>query len=56
MLILEIAIQYTPSVAMFAAAGKKKEAAAKVDLPGWYGLDRKKWLGPVLRTAMSLTI
>ena len=56
MLILEIAIQYTSSVAMFAAAGKKKEAAPKVDLSSWYGPDRKKWLGPILRTAMSLTI
>ena len=45
-LTLEIATQYTPSVAMFAAAGKKKEAAAKVDLSGWYTRDRKKWLGP----------
>ena len=30
---------------MFAAARKKKEAAPKVDLSGWYGPDRKKWLG-----------
>ena len=45
-LTLEIAIQYTPSVAMFAAAGKKKEASPKVDLSGWYRPDRKKWLGP----------
>ena len=48
-LTLEIATQYTlsQSVAMFAAAGKKKTAAApKVDLTGWYGPGRKKWLGP----------
>ena len=45
-LALEIATQDTPSVAMFAAAGKKKEAAPKVDLSGWNGPDRKKWLGP----------
>ena len=45
-LILEIAIKYTPSFAMFAAAGKKKEAAPKADLSGWYGPDRKKSLGP----------
>ena len=46
-LTLEIATQYTPSpsVAMFAAAGKTA-AAPKVDLTGWYGLDRKKWLSP----------
>ena len=31
---------------MFAAPGKKKAAAHKVDLSGWYGLDRKKWFGP----------
>ena len=45
-LTLEIAAQYTPSVAMIAAAGKKKEAAPKVGLSGWYGPDRKKRLGP----------
>ena len=45
-LMLEIATQYTPSVAMFAAAGKKQEATPKVDLSGWYGPDCKKWLGP----------
>ena len=43
---LEIAARYTPSVAMFAAAGKKKAAAPKEYLSGWYGPDRKKWLGP----------
>ena len=45
---LEIATQYTPSpsVAMFAAARKKTAAAPKVDLTGWYGPYRKKWLGP----------
>ena len=31
---------------MFAAAGKKQEAAPKLGLFGWYGLDRKKWLDP----------
>ena len=48
-LTFEIATQYTPSpsVAMVGAAGKKKTAAApKVDLTGWYGPDRKMWLGP----------
>ena len=45
-LILEIAMQSTPSVAMFAAAGKKQEATPKVDLSGWYRPDCKKWLGP----------
>ena len=48
-LTLEIATQYKPSltVAMFAAAWKKKTAASpKVDLTGWYGPDRKKWLDP----------
>ena len=45
-LTLEIATRYTPSFAMYAAAGKKKEADPKVDLSGWYGPDRKKWLGP----------
>ena len=45
-LTLEIAARYTPFVAMFAATRKKKEAAPKVDLSGWYGPDRKKWWGP----------
>ena len=45
-LTLEIAAQYTPSVAMLAAAGKKKAAATNVDLSQWYGPERKKWLGP----------
>ena len=45
-LTLETTTQSTPSVAMFATAGKKQEAAPKVDLSGWYGLDRNKWLGP----------
>ena len=47
-LTLEIAAQYapSPSVAMFAAAWKKTAAAPKVDLTGWYGPARKKWLGP----------
>ena len=53
-LTLEIAAQYTPYVAMFAAAGKKKAAAPKVDLSGWYGPDRKKW-ALTLRAATSLT-
>ena len=43
---LEFAAQYTPSVAMLAAAGKKKAAAPEVDLSGWYGPDGKKLLGP----------
>ena len=41
-LILEIAMQSTPSVAMFAAARKKQEATPKVDLSGWYDTDCKK--------------
>ena len=45
-LTLEIAVQYTPSVPMLAAAGKKKPAAPKVELTDWYGPDCKKWLGP----------
>ena len=45
-LTLEIAAQYTPSVAMFADAGKKKGAAPQVDLSDWCGRDRNKWLGP----------
>ena len=53
-LTLEIAAECTPSVAMFAAAGKKKAAAPKVDLSAWYGLDRKKW-ALTLRAATSLT-
>ena len=46
-LILKIVTQHTPSpsLAMLAPAGKKKEAAPKVDSSGWYGPDRKKWLG-----------
>ena len=34
-LIFEIVAQYTPSVAMFAAAGMKKAAAPQVDLSDW---------------------
>ena len=47
-LTLEIATPYTPSpsVAMIGAAWKKTAAAPKVDLTGWHGRDRKKWLGP----------
>ena len=47
-LTLEIAMQSTPSVAMLAAASCWEEAGGhpQVDLSGWYGLDRKKWLGP----------
>ena len=45
-LTLEITTQYTPSVAMFTDAGKKKDAAPKVDLTDWYGPYRKKWMGP----------
>ena len=45
-LTLEIAAQYTPYVAMFAPAGKKKAAAPKVDLSGRYAPGCKKWLGP----------
>ena len=43
-LTLEIAAQYTPSVAMFAPAWKKKTTAPKVDLTDWYGPNCKKWL------------
>ena len=46
---LQFAAQYTPSlsVAMFAAARKKKTAATpKVDWTSWYGPNRKKWSGP----------
>ena len=43
-LTLEIAIQYTPSVAMFTDAGNKKDP--RVDLSDWCGRRRKKWLGP----------
>ena len=49
---LEIAIQYTPSVAMFTDAGKKKDR--RVDLSDWCGRRRKQWLAPTLRTAMFL--
>ena len=45
-LTLENATQYTPSVAMFTHAGKKKRAAPQVDLSDWCGLDQKRWLGP----------
>ena len=41
-LTLEIATQCTPFVAMFADAGKKKEAAPQVDLSDWCGPHRKK--------------
>ena len=47
-LTIEIATQYTPCVAMFAALGKKKAAAPKVDLSGWYGPACRKWLGPTI--------
>ena len=50
---LEIATQYTPSVAIFAAAGKNKAAAPKVDLFGWYGPDCKKWWGPDLASSYA---
>ena len=43
-LTLEIAVQYTPSVAMFTDAGKKKDP--QVDLSDWCGRHRKRWLGP----------
>ena len=43
-LTLEIAGQYTPSVAMFTDAGKQKEP--QVDLSDWCGPHRKRWLGP----------
>ena len=45
-LTLEVAAQYTPSVAMFTDAGKKKEAAPQRYLSDWYGPDRKRWMGP----------
>ena len=43
-LTLEIAFQYTPSVAMFTDVGKKKDP--RVDLSHWCGRRRKKWVGP----------
>ena len=43
-LTLEIAGQYTPSVAMFTDAGKHKEP--QVDLSDCCGPQRKRWLGP----------
>ena len=47
-LTLEIVAQHTPSVAMFRATAKKKAAAPKVDLSGWYGPDCRKWPGPTI--------
>ena len=41
-LIFQIAAQYTPSVAMFAAAGMKKAASPQVDLWDWCGPGCKK--------------
>ena len=43
-LALEIAGQYTPSVAMFTDAGKQKDP--QVDFSDWCGPHRKRWLGP----------
>ena len=43
-LTLEIAAQYTPSVAVFTNARKKKDP--QVDLSDWCGPHRKRWLGP----------
>ena len=43
-LTLEIAIQYTPCVAVFTHAGKKKDP--RVDLSDLSGRRRQRWLGP----------
>ena len=45
-LTLEIATQYTPCVAMFTDASKKKGASPQVDLSDWCGPNHKTWLGP----------
>ena len=54
-LTLEITTEYTPSVAMFTDAGKKKEATPQRDLSDWCGPDRKRCWAPTLQTATSLT-
>ena len=51
-LTLEIAIQYTPCVAMFTDAGNKKDP--RVDLSDWCGVAARSGWAPTLQTAMSL--
>eukprot|EP00667_Euglena_gracilis_P017916 EG_transcript_18931 len=38
---------YAPTLAMFAASGRKSAAPKSDNLSQWYGPDRAKWLGPL---------